>query len=115
MVALEKARLRRPLGRARHRYDREEEPRRGIEDGSIYVLFLQGDRIYIVQRFKGAPSIHTPKALTDCAERFVKGCMEFARRENFRVVNLARANSLYSYHNPETRAVSLLRANVSSH
>jgi hypothetical protein len=66
-------------------------------------FFMQGDRIFIVQ-LQGAPSIHTPKGLTDWAERFVKGCMEFARQENFRMVNLARANSLYSYHNPETRS-----------
>ena len=76
---------------------------RGEEPKTVRYMsfFLQGDRIYIVQ-LQGAPSIHTPKGLTDWAERFVKGCMEFARQENFRVVNLARANSLYSYHNPET-------------
>ncbi len=54
-------------------------------------------------QLQGAPSIHTPKSLSDWAERFVKVCMEFARQENFRMVSLARANSLYSYHNPETR------------
>jgi hypothetical protein len=78
---------------------------RGEEPKTVRYMsfFLQGNRIYIVQ-LQGAPSIHTPKGLTDWAERFVKGCMEFARQENFRMVNLARANSLYSYHNPETRS-----------
>jgi hypothetical protein len=65
-------------------------------------LFLRNNRIYIVQ-LQGIPSIHTPKNLTDWAERLVKGCMEFARQENFHTVNLARADSLYSYHNPDIR------------
>jgi hypothetical protein len=65
-------------------------------------LFLRGDQLHIVQ-LQGASSIGMPKNLADWAERFVKACMEFARRENLRTVWLAKADSLYSYHNPDTR------------
>jgi hypothetical protein len=65
-------------------------------------LFLRGDVIHIVQ-LQGVPLIEMPKGLRDWAERFVRGCMEFARRENFRAVRLARADSLYSYYNPSIR------------
>ena len=62
-------------------------------------LFIRGDVIHIVQ-LQGVSSIEMPKGLRDWAERCVRACMEFARRENFRAVRLARSESLYSYHNP---------------
>ena len=65
-------------------------------------LFIQGDALHIVQ-LQGVPQIEMPKGLRDWAERFVRACMEFARRENFRAVKLARPDSLYSYHNPSIR------------
>jgi hypothetical protein len=65
-------------------------------------LFIKGDAIHIVQ-LQGVPLIEMPKGLRDWPERFVRACMEFARRENFRAVRLARPDSLYSYHSPSIR------------
>jgi hypothetical protein len=65
-------------------------------------LFLKDDAIHIVQ-LQGVSLIEMPKGLRDWPERFVRACMEFARRENFRAVRLARPNSLYSYHHPSIR------------
>lgn len=65
-------------------------------------LFISGGTIHIVQ-LQGVYGFDTPKGLRDWAERFVKGCMEFARKENFRAVALVRSDTLYSYHNPSTR------------
>jgi hypothetical protein len=65
-------------------------------------LFIQEDALHIVQ-LQGVPLIEMPKGLRDWAERFVRACMEYARRENLRAVKLARPDSLYSYHNPSIR------------
>jgi hypothetical protein len=65
-------------------------------------LFFQDDVIHIVQ-LQGVPLIEMPKGLRDWPERFVRACMEFARRENFRAVRLAQPDSLYAYHNPYIR------------
>src|SRR4051812_17138098 len=63
-----------------------------IEDGILHVVQLQGVAL-----------IEMPKGLRDWAERFVGATMEFARVANFRGVWVARAESLYSYHNPWVR------------
>jgi hypothetical protein len=87
-------------------------------------LFIQGDVIHIAQ-LQGAHLIEMPKGLRDWAVRFVRACMEFARQENFRGVRLARADSLYSYHNPSlhwyptpeqrARALKQIRQSIETH
>jgi hypothetical protein len=65
-------------------------------------LFIRHRIVHIVQ-LQGVPLIEMPKGLRDWAERFVRATMEFARQEHFRGVWVARADSLYSYHNPTVR------------
>ena len=65
-------------------------------------LFIRDDVIHIVQ-LQGISSVEMPKGLRDWAERCVRACMEFARKENYRAVRLARSESLYSYHHPSIR------------
>jgi hypothetical protein len=87
-------------------------------------LFIRDDVIHIVQ-LQGISSVEMPKGLRDWAERCVRACMEFARKENFRAVRLARSESLYSYHNPaipwyfppkeRARATQQIRARIEKH
>jgi hypothetical protein len=87
-------------------------------------LYIEDDAICIVQ-LQGVAFIEMPKGLRDWAERFVMGCMEFARQENFRSVRLAKAEHLYSYHHPfvfpwlspqeRERAVKRIHESMKSH
>ena len=66
-------------------------------------LFIRSGIVHIMQ-LQGVPLIEMPKGLRDWAERLVRATMEFARQQNFRGVCVARADSLYSYHNPHVRS-----------
>ena len=60
-----------------------------VEDGVIRITQLQGMR-----------KIEMPPGLKDWTERMLRACMDFAQRENYRGVNVARAESQYSFHHP---------------
>ena len=67
-------------------------------------LYIAKDTI-CVQQLQGYSWIDHPGKWS---ASFVKACMEFARQENFRAVQVPMARTLYSYRHPYLRAPSFL-------
>jgi hypothetical protein len=85
---------------------------------SLYVI---KDNIYIKQ-LQGVSHTDAPSELREWAKMFIQACQEFTQQQAFKAVRVAKADSLYSYHNPginvgllphsRERAIKQIRQNM---
>jgi hypothetical protein len=85
---------------------------------SLYVI---KDNIYIKQ-LQGVSPTDAPSALREWPKMFIQACQDFTRQQAFKTVRVAKADYLYSYHNPYTnvylsphcreRAIKQIRQNM---
>ena len=64
--------------------------------------YVAGDVISIMQ-IQGVFAVDIPAALRNWPQLFVQSCQSFAEENNLRQVRVAKASSLYSYHNATVR------------
>ena len=62
-------------------------------------VYLVNDYLHIGQ-LQGRFGTAVPKELRPWAKRFIESCRDFVRQENLKGVKVAKAASIYSYHNP---------------
>jgi hypothetical protein len=84
-------------------------------------LYVMKGNIYIKQ-LQGVSHTDAPSELREWAKMFIQACQEFTRQQAFNTVRVAKADSLYSYHNPglnvdllshaRERAIKQIRQNM---